>query len=282
MNIQGFYEYVILRDVLAFILPGSISLGGIYMIMRAFGIERLGKTLPFLSSLDTSIQIILFLLISFLVGHVWDMAYRFLIQKLKLFRFEFERTDIIKKMLMGDSTLDAKSVSNHIAREIRSSLGDFLNINWKDEPIEQWIASGKAYEASLLTSYWIEEEDPKLFSAEVGRPVVQAHFLHVCGLAFIFVGVICVPIAVIIHKLGVNPSMKFDLVTNIILAISSSLFGLLLVQQGMHKRDIIVEHAFRVFYVIWRKRVLEHKEDLEIARHGGRLNKRNRSEKVKP
>jgi len=275
-NIQSFYDYVILRDVLAFILPGSVSLGGIYMIMYALGVERLEKTLPFLSSLDTSIHIILFLLISFLVGHVWDMAYRFLIQKLKLFGFEFERTDIIKKMLVGDPTLDSKSVSNHIAREIRSSLGDFLKINWKDEPIEQWIASGKAYEASLLTSYWIEEEDPKLFSAEVGRPVVQAHFLHVCGLAFIFVGVICVPVVAIIHKLDVNSSMEFDLLIHIILAISSSLFGALLVLQGTHKRDIIVEHAFRVFYVIWQKRVLEHKENLEIARHGGSPNKRNR------
>jgi hypothetical protein len=283
-SIQSFYDYVILRDILAFILPGSISLGGIFMIIRAFGIERLEKTLPFLFNLNVYVQVVLFVLISFLVGHVWDMVYRLLIQKVKLrgkyIKFDFERTEIIKKML-GDPALDSKSVSNHIAREIRSSLGEFLNINWIDEPIEQWVASGKAYEASLLTSYWIEEEDPRLFSAEVGRPIIQAHFLIVCGLAFVFAGAICVPIVGIIHTVGVNPSMDFDLYSYLMLAIGSLLFGLLLVLQGIHKRDIIVEHAFRVFHVVWRKRALERDANLLIAQHGRNTKKSSRSEKVK-
>jgi hypothetical protein len=47
MSIQNFYEYVILRDILAFILPGGISLAGIYMIVQAMGINRWEKTLPF-------------------------------------------------------------------------------------------------------------------------------------------------------------------------------------------------------------------------------------------
>jgi hypothetical protein len=278
-NIQSFYEYVILRDILAFILPGGISLSGIYMITRALGINwDLGKILPFLPDPNGFIVATFLILISFLIGHIWDMLYRLLIQKRKW----FERINGITKILVGDPTSDSKSVSNHIASEIRSSLGDFLNINWEDKPIEQWIKSGKAYEASLLVSYWIEEEDPRLFSAEVGRPIIQSHLLHVCGLAFIFVSMFCVPFVAIIHQAGINPLQEFDPLTLWTLFIGSLLFGLLLVLQGTHKRDIIVEHAFRVFYVVWRKRVLEREANLEIARRGGNPNNGNRPKKSKP
>jgi hypothetical protein len=56
----------------------------------------------------------------------------------------------------------------------------------------------------------------------------------------------------------------------------------LLIQQGTHKRDIIMEHALRVFYVVWRKRVLEREANLEMAKQGGSPNKKNLSKKVKP
>jgi hypothetical protein len=273
MNIQGFYEYVILRDILAFILPGGISLAGIYMVARSLGSDRWEKSLPFLSNLNPFLEIVFLLLISFLVGHIWDMAYRLIFQTKK----PFQRIKAIKKILMGDKMSNAKSADNHIANEIRTSVGQFLNIDWDKTPIEQWIKSGKAYEASVLLSYWIEEEDPKLFGTEIGRPIVQSHLLHVCGLSFGFLGIFCIPGIAIVYWLGLNPLQEFDPLTLGILFVSSLLFGLLLIRQGIHKRDIIVEHAFRVFYVVWQKRILEQKASWKKEQHNRYLYKRNRA-----
>lgn len=175
MNIQGFYEYVVLRDILAFILPGGISLAGIYMIMHALGIERLEKFLPFLSNLVSPSQIIMFLLISFLVGHVWDMVYRKRYQMHK----DYQRIEKIKEILIGNPTSEFKYVNNHIPNQICSSVGQFLHIDWKKTPIKEWIESGKAHDLSVLLSYWIEEEDPKIYGDEIARPHIQSHFLHV-------------------------------------------------------------------------------------------------------
>jgi hypothetical protein len=259
MNIQSFYEYVVLRDILAFILPGGISLAGIYMIAQAFGISRWGKILPPSSFLGSVLILIILTMISFLIGHVWDMVYRLVFQTRK----PFQRIATIKKILMGDGTGDAKSVTNHIANEIALAVGQFLNINWKKTPLEEWIKSGKAYEANVLLAYWVEEEDPKLFGTEIGRPIVQSHLLHVCGLAFIFLGGVCVPVVGIIHWLGINSLQEFDLLTFWIIILSFCVFGFLLIRQGIHKRDVIMEHAFRVFYVVWRKRVLEKEAGLK-------------------
>jgi hypothetical protein len=269
MSIEGLYEYVVLRDILAFVLPGGISLAGIYMIAHAIGDNRWGKIFPFLNNLTPFLATTLLILISFLIGHILDMVYRLIFQKGK----PFQRKKIITKILMGDQTAASKSVDDHIAKEIRLSMGQFLNI--KKIPIKQWIESGKAFEASVLLSYWIEEEDPKLFGTEIGRPLLQSHLLHVCGLAFIFLSVFCVPGVMIIHWLGINPLQEFDPLALTILFISSLLFGFLLILQGIHKRDIIMEHAFRVFYVIWRKRVLEHKAGLRKKRRDGHPNKEN-------
>jgi hypothetical protein len=118
-NLLNFFEVFILRDVLAFILPGGISLAGIYMIMYALRVDPLEKTQPFSPNLDSPSQIILFLLISFLVGHVWDAVYRNRYQK----HPDFQRIKTIEKILIENTASESESVDNHIANQIRSSVG---------------------------------------------------------------------------------------------------------------------------------------------------------------
>jgi len=249
MNFQSLYEQVNLRenDILGFILPGSISLVGIYILAQTFGIERWEKTLPFLS--NSIIITLLLASMSFLVGHILDMLYRLVYQRRPL----FQRLWVLDRILIGTS--DRKSVENHIASQTRLAVGKFLNIDWNKTPIEQWIRSGKMHEISVLLAYWVEEEDPKLFSSEIGRPILQAHMLHVCGIAFCFVG-ICALISWSIYLMEIN-SLQHDLSVLAIIALGSFMFGFLLIRQGIHKRDVIIEHTFRLFYVVWRKRTLK-------------------------
>ena len=255
MNIQSFYEYVILRDILAFMLPGGITLAGIYMIAYAYGVDRIEKYLPFLTQLNPFLSVILILLLSFLIGHIWDMLYRLIFQKRKA----YQREDTYRKLLVGDAEDAPDCAKNHIASEIRGATGEFLRIDWKKTPINEWIDSGKAFEASVLLSYWIEEEDPKLFGTEIGRPIVQSHLLHSTGMAFLFLGAGCIPLVTFFRLAGKNIFQNPDFITLSILSISTIIFGVLLISQGIHKREIFLEHVFRVFYVIWRKRVLENR-----------------------
>lgn len=276
INMQSFYEYVILRDVLAFILPGGISLAGIYMIAQAIGIDRWQRTMPFLSSLNSFLSTSLIILTSFLLGHVWDMVYRLTIQK----KPTFQRDEKIKEILIGEKDADPSSAKNHLATQIRLAVGQFLNIDWKKTPVEQWVDAKKAHDMSVLLSYWIEEEDPKIFGVEVGRPIVQAHFLVACGMAFNFFG-ICNLLVLVLHLIGlffqsknIASLVSFDFFVIIgLLILASWIFGRTLIKQGLHKRDVIVEHAFRVFYVIWQKRLFEQKTGLKSA------NNRTRSAK---
>ncbi|MCL4268796.1 MAG: hypothetical protein KJZ72_04595 [Anaerolineales bacterium] len=255
MNIQSFYEYVILRDILAFMLPGGISLAGIYMVIHALDLHRWQKNMPFLSEMNPIFSSFLLTLIAFLIGHVWDMVYRLVFQK----RPWYQRKDTVRRILIGDSVNAHSTIGNHIPSEIREATGEFLRIDWAKTPIDQWVESGKAYEASVLLSYWIEEEDPKLFGTEIARPIVQSHLLHVCGMAFLTIGGFFTPLVAIIYESGINISQEYDPLTLWILAITTLVFGMLLISQGRHKREIILEHVFRVFYVIWRKRSLESK-----------------------
>ncbi|MBI3164155.1 MAG: hypothetical protein HYZ24_05690 [Chloroflexi bacterium] len=263
MNIQSFYEYVILRDILAFILPGSITLGGIYMVVEAYGFNRIEKYISFVSGINSAVSTIFFLLIAFLVGHIWDMVYRLRFQKTK----QYQREDTYKKLLVGDPDASSDSVNNHIADQIKSAVGEFLEIDWKKNHIEKWIDSGKIFEASVLLSYWIEEEDPKLFGTEIGRPITQSHLLHTAGMAFLFLGCICIPLAAVFRFIGSDSFQLYGLITLVLFSLITIYFGQSLIKQGIHKREIFLEHVFRVFYVVWRKRTLANKLEIEKVKY---------------
>lgn len=257
MNIQGFYGYFSPRDIWTYILPGGISLAGIYMIVQATEVDRWQKVISFLSSLDPFLSTALIILVSFLVGHIWDMIYRIVFQK----RSFFQRVEKIEEILIGDKDADPNSAKNHLANQIRLAVGQFLNVDWKKTPIEHWIGSKKTYEMSALLSYCIEVEEPKLFDAEVARPIVQAHYLIACGLAFIFFG-LCNLITLVQWK-NMIPTIESDFLIIISLMLISLWFGYNLIIQGIHKRDVVVEHVFQVFYVVWRKRGFEQKAKRE-------------------
>jgi len=59
--------------------------------------------------------------------------------------------------------------------------------------------------------------------------------------------------------MGINNLYTPDPLTLGAIVVLSGLFGWMLIRQGAHKRDIIAVHTFRVFHVVWKKRVLEHK-----------------------
>lgn len=258
MNIQGFYEYVILRDILAFMLPGGVSLAGIYIVVQALGFDRWQKNQSFLSEMNPFLSTVLLILIAFLVGHVWDMAYRLRYQKKK----QYQREDTIRKILIGDENSSPKSITNHIATEIREATGEFLRIDWSKTRVGEWVKSGKAFEASVLLSYWIEEEDPKLFGTEIGRPIVQSHLLHVSGMAFQLNGLLFFVTSLLDFLLKTLQLQFVDPFVFGVIGVGLYGFGKLLIDQGVHKREIIIEHVFRVFYVIWRKRGLENKSSI--------------------
>lgn len=258
MNIQSFYEYVILRDILAFMLPGGISLAGIYMVAQVLGYDRWQKNLPFLSEMNPFLSAVLLILIAFLIGHVWDMAYRLYYQK----KPQYQREDTIRKILIGDDNSSPRSITNHIATEIREATGEFLRIDWGKTHVDEWVKSGRAFEASILLSYWIEEEDPKLFGTEIGRPIVQSHLLHVSGMAFKQNGALFLLLGVVDYLIGAFQLQFIHPFAFCLLGAGLYGFGQLLLNQGIHKRDVILEHVFRVFYVVWRKRVLENKSGI--------------------
>jgi hypothetical protein len=253
MNIQSFYEYVILRDILAFILPGGISLVGISMVVQAFGSDRFEKILLSFSNLSPFLTSALFIMIAFLIGHILDMLYRLIFQRRK----SFLRLETMRKMLIGEKATGSEFTYNPVSSAIRESVGQFLKIDWKNDPIEQWIESGKAFEVNITLAYWIEQEDARLFGNEIGRPIVQSHLLYASGMAFIFLGICALLAQVVRLVLGTNLLLTSDpMVPGVVVGISW-LFGYMLIRQAMHKRDIIVEHVYRVFHVLWQKRGLE-------------------------
>ncbi len=249
MNIQALYEYVILRDILAYILPGSISIAGVAFIAQAYGIERWNKIIFSLVDLSSWAFIVALIMIAFLVGHVIDMFYRLVLQR----RDWYQRPQTIRKMLTGSADPKAEIQHDPIRNGIRQAVAEFIGLDWQNTSIDEWISSGKAFESTTLLGYWIERVDSKLFNTEIGRPVVQAHFLHASGLAFLFFG-FCVVIGEILRWLGLPFTPSGEPLANLANIVAVWTLGILLVLQGRHKRDILIEHTYRVFFMLWRHR----------------------------
>lgn len=249
MNIQSLYEYVILRDILAYILPGGISLVGIALIAQSFGIDRWNKVIFSLIDLSSWAFIIALIMIAFLVGHIIDMLYRILLQNSDWYR----RPQTVRKMLTGYENPAARFKNDAISTGIRKAIGVFFDVDWTKTTIEDWISSGKAIEGTTILCYWIEQANSRLFNSEIGRPLIQAHFLHSSGFALGFFGLCLVTIEVM-RSIGWAVTPTGEPGANIITAVVVWLFGFSLIRQGGHKREITVEHTYRVFYMLWRNR----------------------------
>ena len=163
MNIQAFYEYVILRDILAYILPGGISLAGIAIVIQAYGSDHWNKLLPFSLDANSVFSSIVFVLIAFLFGHILDMAYRVLLQG----RDWFRRPKTIRRLLTGNTKPCAEISTDPVTQGMRQAIGQFFNLNWDKVPVGEWISSGKAYEANVALAYWVEYEDPRLLTLKL-------------------------------------------------------------------------------------------------------------------
>ena len=249
MNIQALYEYVILRDILAYILPGSISIAGVAFIAQAYGIERWNKLIFSLVDLSSWAFIIALIMIAFLVGHIIDMFYRLVLQG----RDWYRRPQTIRKMLTGSEDPAAAIRNDPIRSGIRKAVAEFIGFDWESTSIDEWISSGKAFESTTLLGYWIEQVDSRLFNAEIGRPVVQAHFLHASGIAFLFFG-FCVATGEVLRWLGLPFMPSGEPLANLANIIAVWILGIFLILQGRHKRDILIEHTYRVFFMLWRHR----------------------------
>ena len=253
MNVQSFYEHVILRDILAYTLPGAVVLLGVAMVAQAYGYDDLSNLIPPLFGGTLVIPAVFLTFAAFLLGHLLDMAYR------KLFRNRdwYRQPDTVRRWLIGTARSEDEADSYPVAAEIRKAVGQFLTVDWTKESVEEWIASGRAAEANAILRYWIEQDDAKLYNAEVGLPAVQAHFLHASGLALAFFGA-CTLLAGVVRSFVIPQGDPRQLVTSLVLAAATSLIGFALIWQGGHKRGTLISHMYCAFYVLWRRRMLDY------------------------
>jgi len=244
MNVQIFYEYIVLRDLLAFTLPGGICLFGIGIIVQALGNNRWTQIIPPVPG-DPWVSSAFLILVSFLIGHVLDFLYRKVFQG----RDSYKHPSTIRKLLGVSDKSNTEAENDPLAMNIRDAVGEFLEINWEEVTLDKWITSGKAFESNFLLRYWIEQQDAKLFSTEVGRFAVEAHILHSGGMAFVFLAICSVIVGIIVGTSNFTPI--------VLMTIVSLILGFVLIKQGGYKRGVLVEHVYRVFYVLWRRRTLE-------------------------
>ena len=119
MNIRSFYEHVVLRDVLAYTLPGAVVLWGITLMAQAFGWGELAQIVPGVVQETPLISVTLLIFVAFLLGHLVDMLYRHLFQV----RDWYRRPDVSRKCLLGDKAREGEAVSSPAAAEVRKAVG---------------------------------------------------------------------------------------------------------------------------------------------------------------
>jgi len=219
MNIQSFLEKLIFRDIIAIILPGGTVLLGFSSITHTLsnncGWKKFFKEI-FITN-NVWIYIIFFVFFAFVLGHIIDLLYKLTIQKCELYK----REDIIAGELK--------------VAKIRAEVEKFIDID-----------SNKRRN-HLLLRYWIEHQDPQIYHSEIERPATQAHFLCASGISFIICGT-CFIISCLVPSFVNQCTSLFT--PQFMIAIAFVLTGVASIIQGLDKRKVLIEHTYRVFYVL--------------------------------
>ncbi len=230
MNLQAFLEKIVLRDLVAILLPGGLVLFGLTVLWQIIG-ESNDKLNIFSNRPDNWTGIIIFLFSAFLLGHIVDLIYRLLFQE----RDWYKCSDIIEKELTDP--------------KIRRAIGEFLDVKLDGDAnnLAQWIRneSGKA---NMLLRYWIVKTHPELYNSEIERVATQVHFLIAGGMSFVALAICCF-VALIWNS-------STNIVASALLAV---VIGIGAICQGFHKRQILMQNIYRVFYVLWQKQADDEK-----------------------
>jgi len=228
LNIQSFIEKFILRDIVAIILPGGILLFSFLFIISATVGNTWKNIFGSIFLTFNWIPIVFLIFIAYVLGHIIDFIYRHALQK----REEYRRDKTIEKELSDI--------------RVKKAVNELFGIEQPDENIDDNIESLPA-KNSLLLRYWIEQKNPQIYNSQIERPSIQAHFLSASGISFIMFG-ICVLISIFFL-----PKQSFsEIILYIMIATASWLTGAASISQGLHKRKILVENTYRVFYILWK------------------------------
>jgi len=246
MNIQTFYEYIFLRDILGFLVPGGILMSGFWILIYSINQDFWNHFQNPFSDFNQVIFALFGLAVAFVFGHVIDFLYRNLLQSRKIYRHQ----DTIKKII---TLADGKSKNN-----IAKSVGKFMKVEWDELTIDEWVKS-ESSDANLVLRYWIEQKNSQLFRTEIARPAIQAHFLTSTGISVAFFS-ICILFTFLLQIIGIQLSIALDLTLTIFVLISLAIISIILVLQGSHKREILIKHTYHVFHILWKEEKPKNKK----------------------
>ena len=89
MDISKFYENIILRDILAYIFPGAVSLSAIVLFIEAAARKYAGQSLLKQLNGMSAFGWLLLFIASFMMGHIVDAINRPLRRKERKLEVEF-------------------------------------------------------------------------------------------------------------------------------------------------------------------------------------------------
>ncbi|MBU1699000.1 MAG: hypothetical protein KJ831_02535 [Candidatus Eisenbacteria bacterium] len=241
MNLPGLYDSLFLRDFLAFVLPGGISLYGLTIAMR--GILGKGWNLlwQYLGDPPNSYMVVMALLLSFLFGHILDLLYRVFFQGREMYR----RKMVAYTMLRSDFS-ESDPRRNH-AKVLRKKLIEFWGIDPGNIDIDNWINQDDALKEIMRVRNWIQVKDQQIYNAEIGRASLQAHALFSSALSFWFLAICWIVSQAADGAFCASGTLIRVFVISLLLIG----IGVLYAKQGSQKRKVVVENSLKLFGIMW-------------------------------
>jgi len=225
MDIQAFFEKFIIRDILAILMPGALILLGLSFFSIHFN-----STTDGIGSAVTEIQgwasVAFLLFFSFILGHLVDLIYRKFLQTSKLYTCVDEVEKLVK-----DPHIEAA------LNEFWNERENQQNNNNNSEP--------EGRQKTFILRYWIELRNKELYDSEIEHIAIKAHYLVASGISLTIFGLCCLAF------------IKINMYQSVILAVLFAAFGISIIYQGFHQRKVLIQHIYRVFYVLWRQRSSE-------------------------
>jgi len=181
MNLIHLYETLILRDIMFYLMPGGLTLLGVGFVLWVQAPDSVENAIAKCMPASDWIMVVVFLALSYVLGHVLYMLHNSTVGKLKSLR----RHEIVSRCL---GLKKAESDLPEFTRELRKGLISALVSESRTKDVAHFLDSENLLQLYFTADKYVRFKSVDFYTLYVSRLTATSRFYGVMSIGWAVLG----------------------------------------------------------------------------------------------
>ncbi len=253
MNVSEFWETVVSRDILAYTVPGSMTLVGVALLATGLGLEKWGALVDAIVPTNSLLFAGAFVVLSYVTGHIQTWVYVLLVDR------------GIRRWSVGQMAVELLDRHPSGGEYEAAALWMLGEGEAREDASGEELGAGKAAYLMRLCDHYVLNAAPRMHSMYIGRYSVFFVFFRNLGISTVLLGLCALTLLTPSGQEAIAQSLEgtshqiqsVEILTGVVVVVA---VGVMFIFRAGHFERMHVQGTFEVFYLVrLREKSLLHR-----------------------